>query len=370
MHNLVTFQPCNLSTSTILIIKLLMGKTHHKKLRDLLGYDDRWITILGLPIASMLISVLLFNDYYERLDWAYLMVCIPISFVYTAAYWAALRFAYRKVRNHYPAFEQFPQRIFWLFLGFIVLFFAVDVLLGYAFKVLVPSHKGDPSFLAKFIGSLLLAALVIMIYEVLSFSLQLQKTSAEKEQLERQNVESQLEGLRNQVNPHFLFNSLNTLIYLIPEDPEKAVRFVQQLSKVYRYVLESREAKTIPLQEELDFLKAYVFLQKERFGDSLQVRMEGLENCRQQRIVPLSLQLLFENATKHNVIAADKPLRIELFAENGHLVVRNKLQQKNQTMESTGVGLQNIKDRYRLVSDRTVEVKMTPEDFAVYLPLL
>lgn len=344
--------------------------THHKKLRDLLGYDDRWITILGLPIASMLISVLLFNDYYERLDWAYLMVCIPISFVYTAAYWVALRFAYRKVRNHYPAFEQFPQRIFWLFLGFIVLFFVVDILLGYAFKVLVPSHKGDPSFLVKFIGSLLLASLVIMIYEVLSFSLQLQKTSAEKEQLERQNVESQLEGLRNQVNPHFLFNSLNTLIYLIPEDPEKAVRFVQQLSKVYRYVLESREAKTIPLQEELDFLQSYVFLQKERFGENLQVRMEGLENCRQQRIVPLSLQLLFENATKHNVISAEKPLLIELFTENGHLVVRNKLQHKNQNMESTGVGLQNIKDRYRLVSDRTVEVKMTPVIFAVYLPLL
>ena len=290
--------------------------------------------------------------------------------MYTAVYWVTLRFAYRKVRIRYPRFEQFPERIFWLFIGFIVLFFAVDVALSFVFKVLIPSHNDDPSFLAKFIGSLLLAALVILIYEILSFSLQLQKTSAEKEKLERQNVESQLEGLRNQVNPHFLFNSLNTLIYLIPEAPEKAVRFVQQLSKVYRYVLESREAKVIPLREELDFLQSYIFLQKERFGENLQVKIEGLEAQQQQCIVPLSLQLLFENAIKHNVISSEKPLTIEVFAQNGHLVVQNKLQHKNQTMESTGVGLQNIKDRYRLVSDRQVDVQMTPEMFRVRLPLL
>lgn len=347
-----------------------MGTRPHKRLSELLGYDDRWITILGLPIASMLISVLLFNEYYQRLDFAYLSVCIPISFVYTTAYWVALRFAYRKVRNHYPAFEQFPQRLLWLFAGFLILFFAVDIALGYLFTILAPSHHGEPNMLVKFIGSFLLATLVILIYEVLSFSLQLQKTFAEKEQLARQNIASQLEGLRNQVNPHFLFNSLNTLTYLIPEDPDKAVRFVRQLSKVYRYVLESREARTIPLHEELDFLQSYIFLQKERFGESLQVSIPDLDACRQCRIVPLALQLLFENAIKHNVISSEKPLRVELLIENDKLVVRNRLQPKNQEMESTGVGLQNIRDRYRLVSEQAVEVSVTPETFSVALPLL
>jgi LytS/YehU family sensor histidine kinase len=198
----------------------------------------------------------------------------------------------------------------------------------------------------------------------------LQRTVAEKAVLERQNLESQLEGLRNQVNPHFLFNSLNTLIYLIPEDSEKAVRFVQQLSKVYRYVLESRDSKLIPLSDELDFLKSYIFLLKERFGDNLEVDIKDLDKKRDTAIVPLTLQMLFENAIKHNVISTGKPLRIEVFAQNGHLVVRNNLQKKNQVMDSTGVGLQNIRDRYRMLTDQDVNVIMSQQYFTVVLPLV
>jgi LytS/YehU family sensor histidine kinase len=179
-----------------------------------------------------------------------------------------------------------------------------------------------------------------------------------------------LEGLRNQVNPHFLFNSLNTLVYLIPEDSEKAVRFVQQLSKVYRYVLESREARIIPLQDELAFLQSYIFLLKERFGENLQVKLTDLNGQTDGAIVPLTLQMLFENAIKHNVISTEKPLMIEVFAEKGHLVVRNNLQRKNQVMDSTGVGLENIRTRYRMLTDREVEVIVSREYFTVLLPMV
>ncbi|HND89317.1 MAG TPA: histidine kinase, partial [Saprospiraceae bacterium] len=169
---------------------------------------------------------------------------------------------------------------------------------------------------------------------------------------------------------HFLFNSLNTLIYLIPEHSAKAVNFVQKLSKVYRYVLESRDAKVIPLAEEMDFLNAYIFLLKERFGDNLCLRIGDLRAHPQAAIVPLSLQMLFENAIKHNIISAERPLCIEVFIENAHLVVRNNLQRKNQVMDSTGVGLQNIRDRYRMLSERSVEVIASPQHFTVALPLL
>jgi LytS/YehU family sensor histidine kinase len=220
------------------------------------------------------------------------------------------------------------------------------------------------------VATLLMSSLVIAIYEAISFYLQLQQAEAEKSELERQNVLSQLEGLRSQVNPHFLFNSLNTLIYLIPEDSDKAVRFVQQLSKVYRYVLESRDAKLIPLSEEIDFLNSYIFLQKERFGDNLQVQLRDIPDQSNFGIVPLSLQLLFENAIKHNIVSVEKPLLIEVFAEQDHLVIRNNLQRKNQVMDSTSVGLQNIIDRYKLLTDRVVNIIISDKYFTVALPIV
>jgi LytS/YehU family sensor histidine kinase len=257
--------------------------------------------------------------------------------------------------------------------SFVFFYLAVKFILGNFFDLLIPQHGeegGDVSPIMIFVTSLLLTALVISVYEVLSFYLALEKAVEEKNELARQNIESQLEGLRNQVNPHFLFNSLNTLIYLIPEEPDKAVRFVQHLSKVYRYILESRDTRLIPMRDELDFLNAYVFLQKERFGDNLRVDLPKNGHMPDAAIVPLTLQMLFENAIKHNVISTEKPLKIEVFPENGHLVVRNNLQRKNQVMDSTGVGLQNIKDRYRILSHRTVEVITSQQYFTVVLPML
>ncbi len=217
---------------------------------------------------------------------------------------------------------------------------------------------------------MLLTALVISIYEAISFYMQLQQTVAEKVALERRHVQSQLESLRNQVNPHFLFNSLNTLIYLIPENPDNAVRFVQKLSKVYRYVLESRDASVIPLKEELDYLHAYVYLLRERFGENLVVNTQELDILENALIVPLTLQMLFENVIKHNIISAEKPLKIDTFFENDHIVVRNSLQKKNQTMDSTGVGLENIRERYQFLTSKEVGVIVSKDYFTVLIPII
>ncbi|TNE54469.1 MAG: histidine kinase [Bacteroidetes bacterium] len=340
-----------------------------KCFKDVTGFDDRVALLIGLPIASMMISLLLFNDYYENADWRFLSVCIPMSFVYTGAFWLALRWTYYQVKLRYPATRQIGRRLAWMGLAFIGVFFLINLTLDNLFAWLIPGHQNPPHLLMEFITAFLVSALVIASYETLSFYLELEHTVAEKAKLERQHVESQLEGLRNQVNPHFLFNSLNTLVYLIPEDPDKAVRFVQQLSKVYRYVLESRDTRMIPLHEELEFLHSYIFLLKERFGENLQVTIADLNGQAESEIVPLSLQMLFENAIKHNVVSSGKPLRIEVFAENGHLVVRNTLQRKNQVMDSTGIGLDNIRARYRMLTDREVGVIVSQEYFTVLLPL-
>ncbi|MEO6037028.1 MAG: histidine kinase [Saprospiraceae bacterium] len=339
---------------------------------DTMGFNDRWLMAIGIPLASLMISLLLFPHAYEQGNWSFLWVCIPMSAVYTSIFWFSLRKIYTRVKERFPDLLDIHQRLLWVFAGFLGLYLIVHYSVDAFFAWLLPQHveQGRPSQVVSFIATLIMSSLVITIYEALSFYIQLQRSVAEKAVLERQNVESQLEGLRNQVNPHFLFNSLNTLIYLIPEDTDKAVRFVRQLSKVYRYVLESRDAKTIPLAEELAFLKSYIFLLKERFGENLQIELRDLDKNERSAIVPLTLQMLFENAIKHNVISTGKPLHIEVFAENGHLVVRNNLQRKNQVMDSTGVGLQNIKDRYRILTDCDVDVIVSREYFTVILPAI
>ncbi|WP_462253004.1 sensor histidine kinase [Ferruginibacter sp.] len=176
--------------------------------------------------------------------------------------------------------------------------------------------------------------------------------------------------VRTQVNPHFLFNNLNTLSSLIPENPKHAVDFVQQLSKVYRHILDVKDEKSILLKDELEVLNAYTFLLKTRFEKNLEVNINIPPEKMQQKIVPLSLQILMENAIKHNIVSSGKPLQINVFTENGSLVVSNNLQMKNQINESTGIGLDNIRNRYKLISERPVKVTESETNFTVSIPLI
>ena len=181
---------------------------------------------------------------------------------------------------------------------------------------------------------------------------------------------AQLNALKTQVNPHFLFNNLNTLCSIIPENPDQAVAFVQQLSKVYRHILEVKDEKSIPLKDEMAVLEAYAFLLKTRFGDNLEIDMQVDPKQMEDLIVPLSLQLLMENAIKHNIVSQDRPLKIIVKIIDGRLVVSNNLQKKNQIIESTGIGLTNIRNRYKLLTDKLILVTETLNDFTVSIPLI
>jgi LytS/YehU family sensor histidine kinase len=200
--------------------------------------------------------------------------------------------------------------------------------------------------------------------------LALKDSVEEKEMLKRESLQAQLNALRTQVNPHFLFNNLNTLSSLIPENPKHAVDFVQQLSKVYRHILDVKDEKSIFLKEELDVLNAYTFLLQTRFGKNLAVNINIPDEKLEKKIVPLSLQILMENAIKHNIVSADKPLHIDVFAENGSLILSNNLQVKNQINESTGIGLDNIRNRYKLLGDKEVKVTEDDNSFTVSIPLI
>ncbi|MCA0238621.1 MAG: histidine kinase [Bacteroidetes bacterium] len=341
--------------------------TNSQKDCTLLGFDDRLFRLIGIPVVAMVIPLLFFRGIVRDMP-SYWQIA-GFGLIHTAATWQGVRAIFKALSRRFPDWKDWKKRMRWLVVLSVAYTGVVCTLItkvGLLFSVQRDATL-VPDTLAGFGASYMMLLALGSIYESIRF-FQLWKTTAvEKEQLERAHIASQLEGLRNQVNPHFLFNSLNTLTYLIPEAPDKAVRFVQQLSKVYRYVLESRDDRVIPLQTELEFLQSYIFLLRERFGENLQVDI-GKKMDENAAIVPLTLQMLFENAIKHNVISTQKPLKVEVFMENGHLIVRNTLQKKNQVMDSTGVGLQNIRDRYRMLTDQSVEVIASQQYFTVILP--
>ncbi|MEO1382099.1 MAG: histidine kinase [Bacteroidota bacterium] len=185
-------------------------------------------------------------------------------------------------------------------------------------------------------------------------SLQAEKALLELKasQQERRSIQAQFETLKNQVNPHFLFNSLNVLSSLVHDDPDLAESFIVKLTRVYRYVLDLKDETLVTLQRELDFIKNYIFLHQIRFGNNLQLYAEVPEAAKQQVLPPLTLQLLVENAIKHNVISRDTPLTVELFIEDDRFIVRNNFQPRLSPPHSTGIGLQNLRERYRLLAEQ------------------
>lgn len=343
--------------------------TTKEKLIATVGVDDRKALLIGIPALAFLLPFLFFKENLSDGLLAYLPKFFG-SLVHTIGYWLAIRWIIIQMRRRFPAHEETKKRILYSSLLTIFTYFALNPILD-----VIHNAMGDPGTpgVTEFdytVATFTVIIIAFTIYESIFFYVQWKQTVIETERLRRENIESQLEGLRNQVNPHFLFNSLNTLIYIIPEDAQKAVQFVQMLSKVYRYILEIREKKIITLAEELDFLEAYIFLLKERFGENLQVELRVPNTVKQQQIVPLSLQILFENAIKHNIISKDKPLKIEVFMDNGHLVIQNNLQKKKQTMPSTNVGLENIRNRYAFFSTEPIEILTDNALFRVSLPLL
>lgn len=203
-----------------------------------------------------------------------------------------------------------------------------------------------------------------------SFLLEWRKSAIEAEQLKTQRYAQQYQTLKDQLNPHFLFNSFNVLSNLVYENPDTAAKFIRQLSKIYRYVLEVQQEKLVKLSSELEFAENFLSLQKIRFEDGLLYDIH-VDQQPDFYLPPLSLQMLLENAIKHNIASMADPLRIEIFREGNTLVIKNNLQLKSSlTEESTGIGLSNIRKRYELLSAEPVLIEENADFFIVKLPLL
>ncbi|WNJ18112.1 two-component regulator propeller domain-containing protein [Pontibacter sp. G13] len=192
-----------------------------------------------------------------------------------------------------------------------------------------------------------------------------------KSSLERAHISFQLQTLKNQINPHFLFNSLNTLVSVIEEDEELAITYVNHLSDLMRAMLTVEGSTLIPLRQELELLEKYSFLLKQRFGEHLKVQISIPEKVLNTYLPPLTLQMLMENVIKHNVISSAKKMEVKLeFVEDQWLIVENPVRPKRTSVKSTGVGLRNIKERYRLLGRYMVDITHTQSIFRVRIPLI
>lgn len=207
--------------------------------------------------------------------------------------------------------------------------------------------------------------------EVKARTLELTQANTRLIELQKANLQSQFEVLKQQVNPHFLFNSLNVLVSLIKTDPDLAESFTEKLSKVYRYVLENKEKDVVTLGTELDFIHSYVFLLNIRFTGKIGVKIEVGSDKSGMLILPMALQILIENAIKHNAFSKTNPLRIEISVDKGDsLVVKNNIQARENHIQSTGIGLTNIRNRYKLISDKILVFEKTETEYIARIPLI
>jgi len=280
---------------------------------------------------------------------------------------------FKYIAKIYPWKQDFKKQLIYGFSGTLVLSVLVLIILRFVVSVILNNH--DPStFLVGSKRYFLFSISITVTITLLFYLFYFYKSNAEQKVNESQIVAkteiAKYESLKSQIDPHFLFNSLNVLTSLIGENPVLAEKFTTKLSKVYRYVLEQKSKDLIPLQEELQFAKTYLELLEIRFENAIHFKFLEKASNSDYKIVPLSLQILLENAVKHNVITSENPLKIEIKEVNGFLVISNNLNIKSVLSNSTKVGLNNIIERYRLITQRKVEIKTEKANFVVKLPLL
>ena len=335
-----------------------------------LGFDDFWFKTLGIVILS-LATYFLFSNPFQEHPLVETIINWVVSLLFSTIDWLIIRAIMIQLRKKYPELKDSATRL----VLFIAAIFTTVIVVDYVgMYLLSPLTNEDYSFIGRsqpLLSIILISTMTMAIYEAIYFYVRLKESIQEEEQSKQAIVQAQLDALRNQAQPHFFFNTLNTLRDIIDQNPkEDAKKFVDSLSDIYRFILESGNANLIALKDELKFAKAYIHVQTERFGENLKVNWKIPETSKLEMVVPMSLQLLLENAIKHNVISKAKPLTINVFVENNTLIVENKIELKSTKLPSTKIGLENIEKRYALISEKSIKIENDGNRFIVSLPLL
>jgi len=339
---------------------------YKEKINDI-GFRVILIPFFGIaiPLVTGMINGRNFSNWQIKLSFLY---SIFIAFII----WEGNRYLLFSMRSYFDWYKKPIRKIIVLLFGISFYTFPVSVLLLAGWYHLFTTSVVHWQ-------TVITAALIIMIcvifithvYETVFLVKESESEMLRAEQLERARAEAELEALKNQIDPHFIFNSLNTLSYLIEENPARAKQFNDNLADVYRYILQSKARGLVLLTEEIGFLEDYFSLLKIRFENAVQLnnRMEAAL-FDQYLLPPISLQVLMENAIKHNEFSDGHPLLVEISFENDMLVFSNTTRKKELRKPSSKIGLKNLEERYRLTAGKTITIAETGRNFTVRLPLL
>lgn len=320
---------------------------------------------IAIPLISGMVNPANFSHWLIKLSFLY---TIGIAFII----WQGNRYLHSSLRSYFDWYQKPVKKIIAMLLT--ISFYTVPV----AVLLLVGWYKifsgGKPEWNIIFTTTLIILICVIFIthvYETVFLVREAETEKVKRAQLEQARAEAELEALKNQIDPHFIFNSLNTLSHLIEVKPEKARQFNDNLADVYRYILHNKGKELVILSEEMHFLQDYFSLLQIRFENAVQLRVNiSVQQTEIYLIPPISLQVLIENAVKHNEFSDIKPLIVDLEIINEELIVHNTLRRKTLRRVSSKIGLQNLNERYKLTTQKGIEILEDDKNFTVRLPVL
>jgi sensor histidine kinase YesM len=330
------------------------------------------IAVIFLPPFAFVLNYVMFgNDYFSNLR-NFLLATI-LTFAIIVLTYVSCGMVAIMLSNRYPKYSQTFKRISIGMIAYVAIMTAAISIIfwGYDYIGFLGYQLNKNQYAWCLIVGIFCNILATSLNEGVSFYEKWRKLVDEAENLKKENLQSQLEGLKGQVNPHFLFNSLNSLSSLISEDPQQAEKFLDEMSKVYRYLLRTNEEGLTTLNSEMDFIHSYFHMLKTRYGDGLDLETKIDGHYLNYQLPPLTLQMLVENAVKHNMILKNNPLKILIMTTNsGRLIVSNNLQRKDRLVSSNRVGLTNIVNKYRLMKKEEISVRDDGKEFAVVVPLI
>ncbi len=350
---------------------------NHQQTTDISGEshltNDKWARIIGIPLA-----VLPFVIYYAEeygYDWRLALMTFGWGMISTAITWQLLRWWVFRVRAIYTEKAQTRRRVLLTFGGYCLAILLVQPAETWGLsQVDLTGLITPPEFPRVYlthIGMALSFAIVVGGYYEVTYYLHLYRLAVmDAEALQKAGLQHQVDSLKNQVNPHFLFNSLNSLTALISEDRRKAVEFLDELATVYRYLLQSNRSKLVPLSTELDFIRSYGFLLQTRYGEALdwQLRVDG--ETVERYLPPLTLQILVENAIRHNIIEAERPLHIRIVVAGNELTVVNTIQRKLRRVDTRSVGLTRLTTQFRTLGFPSPRITDDGQEFSIHIALV
>lgn len=338
-----------------------------------LNHKYRYLFILLLAAYTYICTELcqVYTYFQINIQWYFSFAIILLITFFT---WEANRLLSPLFEKLLPGNERIIRRsILFFFTGLAVAYLAtIGVDLLFARVVL---HETQDSILNPLKLTLIYTSLINLLFHLLNLVVLYQKEfktkELETEELKRMHAQAELSAIKQQINPHFLFNNLNVLSGLVMQQSTEANHFIEAFSKVYMHILNHHNKELIELDKELNFLQPYFFLLKQRFPDAVDLHIDVPEKYKKHYIIPVALQMLVENAIKHNVLSKKKPLYIKIYANGNQTIsVINKLQLKQDTGPTSNIGLNNIRKRYELTAGKEIFIEKDENTFSVTLPLI